>query len=183
MLILPRGVFFFADTYVAMDPSPDEIVEIALQGRDHLERFHLEARIALLSYSNFGSRDGDTAYKMREAYQKLKARDPELIVEGEMQGDVALSQMLRERYIPDTALKGEANLMIFPTLDAANLAMTLVKGMTDALTVGPILMGTAQPAHILAPSVTSRGIVNMTSVAVTEAIDLERRGARPAPAV
>jgi malate dehydrogenase (oxaloacetate-decarboxylating)(NADP+) len=175
MLILPRGAFFFTDTYVNIDPSADEIVEIALMARDHLKRFNIEAKIALLSYSNFGSRDGETAYKMREVYKKLKAREKNLIVEGEMQGDVALSQMLRERYIPDTALKGEANLLVFPNLEAANLSMTILKGMTDALAVGPILMGTAQPAHILAPSVTSRGIVNMAAVAVADAIEAERK--------
>ena len=175
MLILPRGAFFFTDTYVNIDPSADEIVEIALLARDHLKRFNIEAKIALLSYSNFGSRDGETAFKMREVYKKLKAREKTLIVEGEMQGDVALSQMLRERYIPDTALKGEANLLVFPNLEAANLSMTILKGMTDALAVGPILMGTAQPAHILAPSVTSRGIVNMAAVAVADAIEAEKR--------
>ncbi len=175
MLILPRGAFFFTDTYVNIDPSADEIVEIALLARDHLKRFNIEAKIALLSYSNFGSRDGETAFKMREVYKKLKAREKSLIVEGEMQGDVALSQMLRERYIPDTALKGEANLLVFPNLEAANLSMTILKGMTDALAVGPILMGTAQPAHILAPSVTSRGIVNMAAVAVADAIEAEKR--------
>ncbi len=177
MLIMPRGVFFFADTYVTMNPTSDEIVEIALQARDHLSRFHIEARIALLSYSNFGSRDGETAFKMREAYKKLLKRAPDAVVEGEMQGDVALSEMLRERYIPDTALKGEANLMIFPNLEAANLSMTLIKELTDALAVGPILMGTAQPAHILAPSVTSRGIVNMTAVAASGVIGMERAAA------
>ncbi|WP_029039861.1 NADP-dependent malic enzyme [Cucumibacter marinus] len=169
LLILPRGAFFFSDTYVTIDPSADEIVGIALQAREHLKRFNLEARIALMSYSNFGSRDGESAYKMREAYQKLKAIDPNMVVEGEMQGDLALNQQLRERYIPDTVLQGEANLMIFPNLEAANLTMTIVKEMTNALPVGPILMGTERPAHILAPSVTSRGIVNMTAVAVSEA--------------
>jgi malate dehydrogenase (oxaloacetate-decarboxylating)(NADP+) len=170
MLIMPRGAFFMADTYVNMDPTPDEIVAIALQARDHLKRFNLEARVALLSYSNFGSRDGESAFKMREAYRKLKAAAPDMIVEGEMQGDLALSEGLRERYIPDTVLRGEANLLIFPNLDAANLSMTLLKEMTSALAVGPILMGPRSPAHILAPSVTSRGIVNMAAIAATEAL-------------
>lgn len=170
MLIMRRGVFFFADTYVTMDPSPDELVEIALQARAHLKRFNLEAKTALLSYSNFGSRDGESSYKMREAYQKLKSVAPDMIIEGEMQGDLALNQMLRERYIPDSPLKGEANLLLFPNLDAANLSMTLMKEFNDALSVGPILMGAAKPAHILSPSVTSRGIVNMTAVAVSEAV-------------
>jgi len=174
MLIMPRGAFFLADTYVNMDPSPDEIVSIALQARDHLKRFNIEARAALLSYSNFGSRDGDSAYKMREAYQKLKAVAPDLLVEGEMQGDLALNQDLRERYITDSVLKGEANLLIFPNLDAANLSMTLLKEMNNALSVGPILMGPRSPAHILAPSVTSRGIVNMAAIAATESLGAVR---------
>ncbi len=173
MLIMPRGAFFLADTYVNQDPTPNEIVGIALQARDHLKRFNIEAKVALLSYSNFGSRDGESAYKMREAYQKLKATAPDLIVEGEMQGDLALSQDLRERYIPDSVLAGEANLLIFPNLDAANLSMTLLKEMNNALSVGPILMGPRSPAHILAPSTTSRGIVNMAAIAATEAIGAE----------
>jgi malate dehydrogenase (oxaloacetate-decarboxylating)(NADP+) len=175
MLIMPRGAFFLADTYVNMDPTPEEIVAIALQARDHLRRFNIEARAALLSYSNFGSRDGDSAFKMREAYKRLKALAPDLIVEGEMQGDLALSETLRERYIPDTILKGEANLLIFPNLDSANLSMTLLKEMNNALAVGPILMGTRSPAHILAPSTTSRGIVNMAAIAATEALDSNGR--------
>jgi malate dehydrogenase (oxaloacetate-decarboxylating)(NADP+) len=170
MLIMPRGVFFLADTYVAQDPTPEEIVSIALAARSHLKRFNIEARAALLSYSNFGSRDGDSAYKMREAYKLLKATAPEMIVEGEMQGDLALNEDLRDRYIPDSVLRGEANLLLFPNLDAANLSMTLLKEMTNALPVGPILMGPNAPAHILAPSVTSRGIVNMAAITASEAV-------------
>jgi malate dehydrogenase (oxaloacetate-decarboxylating)(NADP+) len=170
MLIMPRGAFFLTDTYVNQNPSADEIVSITLQARDHLQRFNIEAKAALLSYSNFGSRDGDSAYKMREAYAKLKAIAPDLIVEGEMQGDLALNEALRERYIPDTVLKGEANLLVFPDLDAANLSMTLLKEMNNGLAVGPILMGVQAPAHILAPSVTSRGIVNMAAIAANEAL-------------
>jgi malate dehydrogenase (oxaloacetate-decarboxylating)(NADP+) len=170
MLIMPRGAFFLADTYVNMDPTAAEIVQIALQARDHLKRFNIEARAALLSYSNFGSRDGESSIKMREAYQLLKQAAPDLIVEGEMQGDLALSQELRERYIPDTILKGEANLLLFPNLDSANLSMTLLKEMSNALAVGPMLMGARAPAHILAPSTTSRGIVNMTAIAASESV-------------
>jgi len=173
MLIMGRGAFFFADTYVSMDPSADEIVSIALQARNHLKRFNIEAKVALLSYSNFGSRTGTTALKMREAYKKLKSAAPDMIVEGEMQGDLALNSELRARFIPDSILSGEANLLIFPNLEAANLSLTLVKEMTDALSVGPILMGTRRPAHILAPSITSRGIVNMASIAATEAVSLD----------
>jgi len=170
MLIMPRGAFFLADTYVNIDPSPDEIVGVALQARNHLKRFNIEAKVALLSYSNFGSRDGDSAYKMRDVYKKLKMIAPEMIVEGEMQGDLALNEELRERYLPDSVLGGEANLLIFPNLDAANLSMTLLKEMNNALSVGPILMGPKSPAHILAPSTTSRGIVNMAAIAANEAM-------------
>ena len=169
MLILNRGVFFLADTYVNIDPSADELVAIALQARDHLKRFNIEARAALLSYSNFGSRDGDTALKMREVFDKLRAVAPDLVVEGEMQGDLAVNSELRDRYVPDSVLRGEANLLIFPNLEAANLSMTLLKELNNGLHIGPILMGTNQPAHILAPTVTSRGIVNMAAIAATEA--------------
>jgi malate dehydrogenase (oxaloacetate-decarboxylating)(NADP+) len=172
MLIMPRGAFFLTDTYVNIDPTAEEIVAIALQARSHLARFNIEARAALLSYSNFGSRDGETAFKMREVYRRLKSVAPDLIVEGEMQGDLALNEELRERYIPDTLLKGEANLLIFPNLESANLSMTLLKEMNNALAVGPILMGPRAPAHILAPSTTSRGVVNMAAIAASEAVEL-----------
>ena len=141
----------------------------SLQARDHLKRFNIDARAALLSYSNFGSREGVTSEKMRLVYEKLKDAAPDLVVDGEMQGDLAINAELRERYVPNSVLKGEANLLIFPNLEAANLSMTLLKELNNALPVGPILMGTRQPAHILAPSVTSRGIVNMAAIAATEA--------------
>ncbi|GLQ11595.1 malic enzyme [Devosia yakushimensis] len=172
MLIMNRGVFFLADTYVNIDPSAEEIVAITLQARDHLKRFNIEARAALLSYSNFGSRDGATSEKMREVFERLQEVAPDLVVDGEMQGDLAVNAELRERYVPNSVLKGEANLLIFPNLESANLSMTLLKELNNALPVGPILMGTKQPAHILAPSVTSRGVVNMAAIAATEALDV-----------
>jgi malate dehydrogenase (oxaloacetate-decarboxylating)(NADP+) len=170
MLIMSRGVFFLADTYVNIDPSADEIVAITLQARDHLKRFNIEAKAALLSYSNFGSRDGESSEKMRLVYDKLQQIAPDLVVDGEMQGDLAVNEELRSRYVPDSVLKGEANLLIFPNLEAANLSATLLKELNNALPVGPILMGTRSPAHILAPSVTSRGIVNMVAIAANEAL-------------
>jgi malate dehydrogenase (oxaloacetate-decarboxylating)(NADP+) len=171
MLVMSRGVYFLADTYVNIDPSADELVAITLQARDHLKRFNIEARAALLSYSNFGSREGITSLKMREVYEKLQEVAPELVVDGEMQGDLAINESLRERYVPSSVLRGEANLLIFPNLEAANLSMTLLKELNNALPVGPILMGTRQPAHILAPSVTSRGVVNMAAIAASEAAE------------
>ncbi len=170
MLIMTRGVFFLADTYVNIDPSADEIVAITLQARDHLKRFNIEAKAALLSYSNFGSRDGESSEKMRLVYDKLQQIAPDLVVDGEMQGDLAVNEELRSRYVPNSVLKGEANLLIFPNLESANLSATLLKELNNALPVGPILMGTRSPAHILAPSVTSRGIVNMVAIAANEAL-------------
>ncbi|MCF6344295.1 MAG: NADP-dependent malic enzyme [Devosiaceae bacterium] len=170
MLIMPKGVFFLADTHVTVNPSADEIVEIALEARDHLRRFNIEARASLLSFSNFGSRDSESSQKMRSAYKKLKEIAPDLIIEGEMQGDLALNEELRERYTGQSILKGPANLLIFPNLDSANLSMTLLKEVTKSLLVGPILMGTCKPAHILVPSATSRGVVNAAAIAATQAL-------------
>jgi malate dehydrogenase (oxaloacetate-decarboxylating)(NADP+) len=170
MLIMSRGVFFLADTYMNIDPSAEEIVQIALQARDHLKRFNIDAKAALLSYSNFGSREGASSEKMRKVYSLLKQAAPDLLVEGEMQGDLAINGALRERYLAQTAFQGEANLLIFPSLESANVSMTLLTELNNALAVGPILMGTKRPAHILAPSVTSRGIINMSAIAAAEAL-------------
>src|SRR5690606_3645047 len=120
-----------ADTYVNIDPTAEQIVAITLQARDHLQRFNIEAKAALLSYSNFGSRDGATSHKMREVYARLKEVAPDLVVDGEMQGDLAINEGLRDRYIPDSVLRGEANLLIFPNLEAANLSMTLIKELNN----------------------------------------------------
>ncbi len=169
MLISQRGVTFLTDTYVTVDPSADEIVEMTLLAAEAISRFGIVPKAALLSHSNFGSRDSASALKMREAAATLKRVAPDLESDGEMHGDSALSEELRRRVYPHSALKDQANLLVFPNLDAANIALTTIKTMTDALHVGPILLGTRLPAHILTPSVTSRGIVNMTALAVVEA--------------
>lgn len=169
MLISQRGVTFFTDTYVTIDPSAQQIAEMTVLAAEEVKRFGLTPKAALLSHSNFGSRESRSATKMREAASILKAIAPDLESDGEMHGDSALSSTLRQRVYPDSTLKGEANLLVFPNLDAANIALTTIKAMTDALHVGPILLGTDKPAHILTPSVTSRGIVNMTALAVVEA--------------
>ena len=169
MLIWQRGVTFFTDTYVTVDPSAEEIAEMTVLAAEEITRFGIEPKAALLSHSNFGSRDSPSALKMREAAAILKRVAPQLACDGEMHGDSALSEILRNRVYPHSNLKGEANLLVFPDLDSANIAMTIAKTMLDALHVGPILLGTDKPAHILTPSVTSRGIVNMTALAVVEA--------------
>jgi malate dehydrogenase (oxaloacetate-decarboxylating)(NADP+) len=169
MLITQRGVVFFTDTYVSVDPTADEIAEMTVLAAEEISRFGIEPKAALVSHSNFGSRDSASALKMREAAKILQRIAPTLQADGEMHGDSALSEHLRHRVNPHSTLKGEANLLVFPNLDSANIALTTVKQMMDALHVGPILLGTAKPAHILTPSVTSRGVVNMTALAVVEA--------------
>jgi malate dehydrogenase (oxaloacetate-decarboxylating)(NADP+) len=169
MLISQRGVTFFTDTYVTVDPSAEELAEMTILAAAEIRRFGIEPKAALLSHSNFGSRDSASAIKMRNAAALLKAKAPDLVADGEMHGDSALSETLRHRVYPHSTLDGEANLLVFPNLDAANIALNTIKAMTDALHVGPILLGAALPAHILTPSVTSRGVVNMTALAVVEA--------------
>ncbi len=169
MLIAQRGVTFFTDTYVTVDPSAEEIAEMTILAAEEILRFGITPKAALLSHSNFGSRDSSSALKMRAAAALLHKKAPELQADGEMHGDSALSVPLRERVFPNSILDGEANLLVFPNLDAANITLTTVKSMTDALHVGPILLGADRPAHILTPSVTSRGIVNMTALSVVEA--------------
>ena len=169
LLISTYGAVFLTDTYVTHDPSAEEIAEMTLLAAKHIGRFGIAPKAALLSYSNFGSQETPSALKMRRATELLWDLAPDLEVDGEMHGDSALSEILRERVMPDSRLSGEANLLVFPNLDAANIALNLIKVMTDALHVGPILLGTAAPVHILTPSVTSRGVVNMTALAAVEA--------------
>ncbi len=173
LLILPNGTFFIADTYVTENPDVTEIVEMTVHAASHVRRFGMEPKIALLSHSNFGAQDSASAQKMREAAAILHENYPDLEVEGEMHADSALKPEIRERVFPNSRLQGRANLMIMPTLDAANIAFNMVKSMGEGLSVGPILIGCAAPAHILTPSVTARGVVNMSAVAVVDAQDHE----------
>lgn len=168
LLIANKEPMFLADTYVTDEPTCDEIVAMASEAAEHFKNFGIEPKTALLSYSNFGSRTSKSTEKMNRAYHKLRAKFPDMIVEGEMQGDVALSDIYRQKLVPNSSLKGSANLLLFPNLDASNIALTLLKEATNALHVGPILMGTAKPAHVITPSVTTRGLVNIASIAVTE---------------
>jgi malate dehydrogenase (oxaloacetate-decarboxylating)(NADP+) len=170
LMITSKGAYFLADTHVRHDPTAEEIAETAVACASHVERFGLAPKIALVSHSDFGSSDTRSAIKMREALALIRERAPDLEVDGEMQADTALSEIIRERVLPHSRLSGEANVLIMPNLDAANIAYQLTKVLADALPVGPILIGPAKPAHVVTPSVTARGIVNMTAVAVGEAI-------------
>jgi malate dehydrogenase (oxaloacetate-decarboxylating)(NADP+) len=168
MLIAQRGVIFLTDTYVTIDPTAEEVAEMTVLAAEEIRRFGIEPKAALLSFSDFGSRDAPSSRKMRRAGEILREIAPDLEFDGEMHADSAMSELLRQRVFPHSRLKGEANLLVFPNLDAANITLNALKQMMDALHVGPILLGTAKPAHILTPSVTSRGIVNMTALAIAE---------------
>jgi malate dehydrogenase (oxaloacetate-decarboxylating)(NADP+) len=168
-LVLPKGTFFLCDTYVVDDPSAAQLVEMTLRAADAVRGFGIEPKIALLSHSNFGSSESASARKMREALELLRQRAPGLEVEGEMHGDVAISEEIRQRIFPNSLLKGSANLLIMPNLDAANIAFSLLTALGDGLAIGPILLGIKWPAHIVTPSTTVRGLVNMTAVAVYDA--------------
>ncbi|MBC7907778.1 MAG: NADP-dependent malic enzyme [Rhodospirillaceae bacterium] len=169
LLIMPQGTFFICDTYVTPDPTAQQIVETTLLASEEVRRFGIEPKVALMSHSNFGSRQTESAQKMREALAILHERAPYLEVEGEMHGDAALSEDIRERIFPNSRLKGQANLLIMPNLDAANISFNLLKVLGEGLSVGPILMGASLPAHILTPSATVRNIVNVTALAAVDA--------------
>jgi len=169
-LLLPMRTVFICDTYVSEDPDAESLAEMTLLAAEEIRRFGLVPKAALLSASSFGSVDLPSARKMRRARQLIAERAPELEVDGEMQGDAALSETIRLARLPNAALKGEANLLIMPTLDAANIAFNLLKvAAGDNVTIGPILLGAARPAHILTPSATARRIVNMTALTVVDA--------------
>jgi malate dehydrogenase (oxaloacetate-decarboxylating)(NADP+) len=170
VLILPKRTLFICDTYVNFDPTAEQIAEMTVLAAEEIRRFGITPRVALLSHSNFGTSDWPTAVKMRQALELIARRAPDLEVEGEMHGDAALSEEVRTNTFPRSRLKGEANLLIMPTLDAANIAFNLLKtAAADGVTIGPILLGCTRPAHILTPSATVRRIVNMTALTVVEA--------------
>ena len=169
LVIASTGAIFLADTHVRYDPSAEEIADMTISCAQHVLRFGVTPKIALISHSDFGSSDSPSALKMREALRLILEREPDLEVDGEMQADTALSMMARERVMPNSRLKGEANVLIFPNLDAGNTALQFSRVVSGALPIGPILIGTAKPAHVLTSSVTARGIVNMTAIAAVEA--------------
>ncbi len=179
MLIMAKGTLFLADTHVSPSPGPEDLADMAVMAAQAVKRFGIEPKMALLSHSNFGTSDTESARRVREAVALLRRDHPDLEVEGEMQADTALDPRIRERLFPAAALDGSANLLIMPSLDAANIAYNLLRQTNDALSVGPMLMGCDRPAHIVTPSVTARGVVNMTAIAVTDAQRLGSPAQRP----
>jgi malate dehydrogenase (oxaloacetate-decarboxylating)(NADP+) len=174
LMITSRGIVFLSDTHVQADPSAAAIAETVILCTEHLERFGLKAKVALVSHSDFGDFDTPSSTKMRQALDLVRARAPQIEIDGEMQADTALIEIVRQRKLPTSTLSGEANLLVMPDLSSANIAYQTIKVFGDSVPVGPILLGTAKPAHILTGSVTARGVVNMTAIAVSEALALER---------
>ena len=176
MLIVGGRQIFICDTYVNRDPSPEQLAELTLLAAEEIRRFGLTPNVALLSHSSFGSVDAPSAQKMRDALSLIQTEAPDLSVEGEMHGDAALSKRVLDRIFPDSSLTTEANLLIMPSLDAANISYNLLRvAAAGGVTVGPILLGAAQPAHILTETATVRGILNMTALAVVDATQINTR--------
>ncbi len=175
-LIIPSGVLFICDTFMVVDPTAEQITEMTLLAAEEVRRFGVIPKAALVSHSSFGASDSESARKMRRALGMIRARAPGLEIDGEMHADAALVQAIRDKSVPDSRLSGSANLLIMPTLDAANIAFNLLKAAADGLPVGPMLLGMSKPIHVVVPSVTARGIVNLSALAVTEAQALSARG-------
>ena len=171
-LLLPGRALFICDTHVNENPSAEQLAEITLMAAENVRRFGITPKVALLSHSNFGSSQSASALKMRDALERVRAQAPDLEVDGEMHGDSALSEELRQFSDPDSPLKGEANVLVMPNLDAANISYNLLK-MTggDGVTIGPILMGAAKSVHVLTSSASVRRLVNLTALVVTEKVE------------
>lgn len=164
-LLVPKGVYFICDTHVNPDPSISQISEMTLMAVEEIRRFGIIPRVALLAYSNFGSHEGGSAYKMRAATMDIKSRAPDLEIDGEMHADTALSESVRKVLMPNSTLKNDANLLIMPNLEAANISFNLLKVLGEGIPIGPILLGVSKPSYILTPSVTTRGILNISAIA------------------
>ena len=171
-LILQAGALFICDTHINVDPTAEQVTEMTLLAAEMVRAFGLTPKAALLSHSSFGASNSPSARKMRTALAMIRERDPRLEVDGEMHADAALSEAIRERAVPDSTLKGTANLLVMPSLDAANIAFNLLKAAADGLVVGPLLLGMSKPLHVLVPNVTARGIVNVSAVAADQALSL-----------
>ena len=170
LLPMQNRTLFISDTYVNNEPTSQEIAEITMMAADEVKRFGLTPKVALLSHSNFGTETSKSATKMSGALDIIEQLDPSMEIDGEMHGDAALNELIRHRAHPDSKLNGEANLLIMPTVESANIAFNLLKMVSgDGITVGPILLGAKKAVHIVSPTVTVRRIVNMTALAAVDA--------------
>ena len=179
MMIMPKRVVFIADSNVTVDPTAEDVAEMTCLAAERVATFGYEPRAALLSHSNFGRLNTPTALKMRRAVDLIRERQPALMVDGEMHGDAAIYQDIRDDILPDSVLKGSANLLIMPSLDAANISINLLKSLGEGLAVGPMPLGVDGPAYVANNSITVRGLTNMTALAVADAARLRIAAAAP----
>ncbi|SAL48177.1 malic enzyme [Caballeronia choica] len=173
-LVLPGRQIFLVDTHVNVDPTAEELAEITIMAAEGVRRFGIEPKVALQSHSNFGTSNAPSAQKMRDVLAILRVRAPHLQVDGEMHGGLALDHNLRRKVMPDSTLEGDANLLVLPNIDAANISYNLLKTAAgNNVAIGSILLGAAQPVHVLPPSATVRRIVNMTALLVADVVALK----------
>ncbi len=168
-LILPAGTYFICDTHVTYEPSAEDLAEMTLLSAQEVRRFGITPKVALVSHSNFGNRDTPSARKMQQALAILRERAPELEVDGEMHAEAAVNAKIRGLTFPDARLSGSANLLVMPNVDAAHISYTLLKVLGGGVSVGPILVGAAAPAHVVTETITVRGLINMTAMTTVEA--------------
>ncbi|MES9861427.1 MAG: NADP-dependent malic enzyme [Candidatus Thiodiazotropha sp. LLP2] len=175
-LVLHTGTLFMADTYVQEDPTAEELAEIVTLCAEEVLWFGVEPKVALLSHSNFGSHESSSARKMQHTLELVRERMPDLEIEGEMHADLALSEEIRVSRFPNSRLKDSANLLVMPNQDAANISFNMLKVLGEGIAIGPILIGTAKSAHIVTPSITVRGLLNMTALASVRASCMMKSG-------
>ncbi len=168
-LVLPKGNLFITDTFVNLEPTAQQLADITLLAAEEVRRFGIEPQVALISHSNYGASDDPSAVKMRDVLSLVQHRAPNLIIDGEMHCDIALSARLRETIMPDSPLKDAANLLVMPNMESARISLNLLQGVETPITVGPILMGVNKPAHIITPVASVRRIINMVAIAAVKA--------------
>lgn len=168
-VVLPSGTYFFCDTQINTNTSAGQIADMTLLAAEEVRRFGITPKVALLSHSNFGSQQGESARKMRNACQLIRQQAPELEIDGEMQADAALSEEIRSEIMPYSTLQGSANVLIMPDVESANIAYNLIKILGEGISIGPLLLGAARPAHIMTPAATPRNIINVTALATIAA--------------
>ena len=176
VLVLRKGTYFVCDAYVHDQPSAQQIAHMTVLAAEQVQRFGLVPKAALLSHSNFGTSNAAGAVRMRVALDLIGKAAPDLEIDGEMQADAALIPAIRDKALLDSRLEGPANLLVMPSMDAANIAINLLTVLGEGVAVGPILLGCSYPAHILTPSATVRRVINMSALAVVDA-QLEHRAA------
>jgi len=168
--LLPAQTVFICDVHVTNNPSAEELVESTLLAVEEIRRFGITPKVALLSHSNFGSSSSHSAARVRQALKLLHQLAPELEADGEMHADAALNEAVRQRLFPNSKLRGSANLLVMPNVDAASISVNLLRTLGGGVTIGPILMGMDRSAHVVAQAITVRGLVNMSAIAIEHAM-------------